>query len=79
MGPVLADSLSDQAGLHTFNFLANSVLQEADTQMAAAFPGAYVIKLQMAVCTFYFDDAQVSFHGDLQKGHGPVHNCGCCL
>jgi hypothetical protein len=40
VGPVLADALNDQAGLHTFNFLANSVLQEADAQLAAAFPGA---------------------------------------
>ena len=40
VGAVLADALKDQAGLYTLNFLANSVLQEADAQLAAAFPGA---------------------------------------
>ena len=40
VGPVLSDAHNDQANVLTFNFMANSVLQEVDTQLSAAFPGA---------------------------------------
>ncbi|BDA46634.1 Conserved oligomeric Golgi complex subunit 2 [Coccomyxa sp. Obi] len=43
VGPVLSDALNDQANVLTFNFLANSVLQEVDAQLSAAFPGAFSV------------------------------------
>ena len=41
VGPVLSDAFADQAGLSAFNFLAASVLAEADAALAAALPGAF--------------------------------------